>query len=84
MLSRGMDLRDVQALLGHRNISTTQVYAHLQRAQPASMVSVLDDLIALSDEPDGMNKMDAMEQETEDTVSEGVASPALVRSATRL
>jgi integrase/recombinase XerD len=33
MLERGMELRSVQALLGHANISTTHVYRHLQRAQ---------------------------------------------------
>ena len=79
MLSRGMDLRGVQELLGHRNISTTQVYAHMQRAQPASMVSVLDDLIALKDVPD------EMQGESEDTASgRAVGSSALLRSATRL
>lgn len=54
MLSRGVDLRGLQELLGHRNISTTQIYAQMQRTQSPSMVSVLDDLIALSDVPDEM------------------------------
>lgn len=56
MLSRGVDLRGLQELLGHRNISTTQIYAQMQRAQSPSMVSVLDDLIALSDVPDEMQR----------------------------
>lgn len=79
MLSRGMDLRGVQELLGHRNISTTQVYAHMQRAQPAAMVSVLDDLIALGDVPD------EMQGEADDKASgRGVTSSALLRSVPRL
>lgn len=78
MLSRGMDLRGVQELLGHRNISTTQVYAHMQRSQPSSMVSVLDDLIALDDtdaidDNDDGDEQDDMNDEGQ-TVARGITS----------
>ncbi len=47
MLGRGMDLRMVQELLGHANISTTQIYTQLRRSQPAPLVAVLESLEVL-------------------------------------
>lgn len=61
MLSRGMDLRSVQELLGHANISTTQIYAHLRKSQgDMPLADMLDELDNLSQPTDGHSDTTAL------------------------
>jgi site-specific recombinase XerD len=44
LLQRGTDIRTIQALLGHKDISTTMVYTHILQQGGQGVVSLLDDL----------------------------------------
>jgi len=44
LLQRGTDIRTIQALLGHKDISTTMVYTHILQQGGHGVMSPLDDL----------------------------------------
>ena len=42
LLERGYDIRTVQELLGHKDVKTTQIYAHVMRKGANAVQSPLD------------------------------------------
>ena len=48
LLMKGINIREVQALLGHKNVETTMIYTHVLRDMSNAPQSPLDDLYAES------------------------------------
>jgi integrase/recombinase XerD len=47
LMDKGIDVRIIQSLLGHKSISTTMLYCHLSKSKYAEVSSPLDDLISI-------------------------------------
>lgn len=45
LLQRGTDIRTIQALLGHNDVKTTEIYTHVLKQGGHGVVSPLDDLV---------------------------------------
>ena len=45
LLEQGVDLRNIQTLLGHSSIKTTEIYTHVSHHQLSKVISPIEDLL---------------------------------------